>query len=96
MRDDRIDYCHLGHARVLVTFDVVARWLRAAGCEVTYVRNITDIDDKIIRRAAESGESVRTLTDRFIAAMHEDCDALGCYDPSTSRARPTSCHRCKA
>ena len=75
------DYCHLGHARVLVTFDVVARWLRAAGYEVTYVRNITDIDDKIIRRAAESGESVRTLTDRFIAAMHEDCDALGVLRP---------------
>ena len=75
------DYCHLGHARVLVTFDVVARWLRAAGYEVTYVRKITDIDDKIIRRAAESGESVRTLTDRFIAAMHEDCDALGVLRP---------------
>ena len=75
------DYCHLGHARVLVTFDVVARWLRAAGYEVTYVRNITDIDDKIIRRAAENGESVRTLTDRFIAAMHEDCDALGVLRP---------------
>lgn len=70
------DYCHLGHARVLVVFDMVARWLRASGYQVTYVRNITDIDDKIIRRAQENGESLRTLTDRFITAMHEDADAL--------------------
>ena len=64
------DYCHLGHARVMVVFDMVARWLRGSGFDVTYVRNITDIDDKIIRRAGENGESIRTLTDRFIAAMN--------------------------
>jgi cysteinyl-tRNA synthetase len=76
------DYCHLGHARVLVVFDVVYRYLRALGFEVTYVRNITDIDDKIIRRAAENGEDIRTLTDRFIAAMHEDAAALGVLAPT--------------
>ncbi|MBK1672249.1 cysteine--tRNA ligase [Ectothiorhodospira shaposhnikovii] len=76
------DYCHLGHARVLVVFDVVYRYLQALGYEVTYVRNITDIDDKIIRRAAENGESIEALTDRFIQAMHEDADALGVARPS--------------
>src|SRR5574338_824946 len=75
------DYCHLGHARVMVVFDMVARWLRASGYAVTYVRNITDIDDKIIRRAGENGESIRVLTDRFIAAMHDDADALGVLRP---------------
>lgn len=75
------DYCHLGHARVMVVFDMVARWLRSSGYAVTYVRNITDIDDKIIRRAQENGETIRTLTDRFIAAMHEDADALGVLRP---------------
>jgi len=75
------DYCHLGHARVMVVFDMVARWLRASGFNVTYVRNITDIDDKIIKRAGENGESIRALTDRFIAAMHEDADALGVLRP---------------
>ncbi|MCP5267308.1 MAG: cysteine--tRNA ligase [Burkholderiaceae bacterium] len=75
------DFCHVGHARVLVVFDVVQRWLRASGYQVTYVRNITDIDDKIIRRAVENGESIRSLTDRFIAAMHEDADALGVQRP---------------
>ena len=75
------DFCHLGHARVMVVFDLVARWLRASGYRLTYVRNITDIDDKIIRRAQENGESIRTLTDRFIAAMHEDADALGVLRP---------------
>ncbi len=75
------DYCHLGHARVMVAFDMVARWLRASGYTVTYVRNITDIDDKIIRRAQENGESIRALTDRFIAAMHEDAAALGVLPP---------------
>ncbi len=75
------DYCHLGHGRVMVVFDIVQRWLRAAGYAVTYVRNITDIDDKIIRRAAENGEPIRALTDRFIAAMHEDADALGVERP---------------
>ena len=75
------DYCHLGHGRVMVVFDMVTRWLRASGFQVTYVRNITDIDDKIIKRAAENGESIRQLTDRFIAAMHEDADALGVLRP---------------
>ena len=75
------DYCHLGHGRVMVVFDMVARWLRARGLDVTYVRNITDIDDKIIRRAQENGESIRALTDRFIAAMHEDADELGVLRP---------------
>ncbi|GAB1393764.1 cysteine--tRNA ligase [Rhodocyclaceae bacterium] len=75
------DYCHLGHGRVMVVFDMVTRWLRASGYQVNYVRNITDIDDKIIKRAAENGETVRALTDRFIAAMHEDADALGVLRP---------------
>ncbi|MBL8529383.1 MAG: class I tRNA ligase family protein, partial [Burkholderiales bacterium] len=63
------DYCHLGHARVMVVFDAVVRWLRASGYDVTYVRNITDIDDKIIKRAAENHEEIDELTGRFIAAM---------------------------
>ncbi len=75
------DFCHLGHARVLVVFDMVTRWLRTSGYQVIYVRNITDIDDKIIRRAGENGESLRSLTDRFIAAMHEDAAALGVQRP---------------
>jgi cysteinyl-tRNA synthetase len=75
------DYCHLGHARVMVVFDMVYRWLKASGFEVDYVRNITDIDDKIIKRAAENGESIHALTARFIAAMHEDADALGVLRP---------------
>ncbi len=62
------DLCHLGHARSMVAFDVVQRWLKASGYRVTYVRNITDIDDKIIRRAVENGESIRSLTDRMIQA----------------------------
>ena len=75
------DLCHLGHARVLVAFDIVQRWLRASGYEVTYVRNITDIDDKIIKRAAENGETVAELTARFIQAMDEDARALGVQKP---------------
>src|SRR3972149_5329959 len=75
------DYCHLGHARVLVVFDMAYRWLKASGYDVTYVRNITDIDDKIIKRAAENGESIHALTQRFIDAMHEDADALGVQHP---------------
>ncbi|MFN0162253.1 MAG: cysteine--tRNA ligase [Burkholderiales bacterium] len=75
------DYCHIGHARVLVVFDAVQRWLRASGYAVTYVRNITDIDDKIIRRAVENGETISQLTERFIAAMDEDAAALGVQKP---------------
>ncbi len=75
------DYCHLGHARVLVVFDMVRRWLRASGYRVTYVRNITDIDDKIIRRAAENGETPEALTARFIRFMDEDAAALGVEKP---------------
>src|SRR2546425_4398657 len=71
------DYCHLGHARVMVVFDVVRRWLRATGFDVTYVRNITDIDDKIIKRAHENNEPIGELTARFIRAMDEDAAALG-------------------
>jgi cysteinyl-tRNA synthetase len=75
------DYCHLGHARVMVVFDVVARWLRASGLDVTYVRNITDIDDKIIQRAVRNNESIKQLTTRFIQAMEEDAAALGVQKP---------------
>jgi cysteinyl-tRNA synthetase len=75
------DYCHLGHARVLVVFDMVQRWLRASGLQLTYVRNITDIDDKIIKRALENKESIGQLTNRFIAYMNEDAAALGVEKP---------------
>ena len=75
------DYCHLGHARVLVAFDVVVRYLRSRGYRVTYVRNVTDVDDKIIARANENGEDFRALTQRFTGYMHEDCRALGVLDP---------------
>ncbi len=75
------DYCHVGHARVMVVFDVVARYLRSLGYQVTYVRNITDIDDKIIKRATENGENFKDLTVRFIQAMHEDAKALGVLEP---------------
>ena len=75
------DYCHLGHARMLVSFDVVQRWLRVTGLQVTYVRNITDIDDKIIRRAVESGQRISEVTSFFIEAMHADERALGVWPP---------------
>ena len=75
------DLCHLGHARVMVVFDVVYRYLKAVGYDVTYIRNITDIDDKIINRANENGEPFHELTERFIQAMHEDSDALGIIPP---------------
>ena len=75
------DYCHLGHARVLVVFDMIARWLKHIGYPLTYVRNITDIDDKIIARAAQNRESITELTTRFIRAMHEDAAALGVLPP---------------
>ena len=76
------DYCHVGHARFLMAFDVVARWLRTLGLRVTYVRNITDIDDKIIRRALERGISIRELTTEMTRAMHEDIAALGIEAPT--------------
>ncbi|HCR88172.1 MAG TPA: cysteine--tRNA ligase [Psychrobacter sp.] len=75
------DYCHIGHARMMVAFDMAVRWLKQLGYEVNYVRNITDIDDKIITRAAENGEEIGALTQRFITAMHEDFAALGCLAP---------------
>ena len=75
------DYCHIGHARVMVSFDVMVRFLRSQQWHVKYVRNITDIDDKIINRANENGETIGQLTDRFIDAMNEDADRLGCLRP---------------
>ncbi|MVW71559.1 cysteine--tRNA ligase [Bordetella sp. 15P40C-2] len=75
------DYCHLGHARMLVAFDVVQRWLRASGYAVDYVRNITDIDDKIIRRAVETNRRIGEVTEYYIAAMHADERALGVQPP---------------
>ena len=75
------DFCHIGHARAMIVFDMVVRWLRASGYEVLYVRNITDIDDKIINRAIENGESISALTNRFIDAMHADSDELGLIHP---------------
>ncbi|MBE9561272.1 MAG: cysteine--tRNA ligase [Proteobacteria bacterium] len=75
------DYCHVGHARVMVVFDVVVRYLRYLGYKVNYISNITDIDDKIIQRANENAENINELTNRFIQAMHEDSDALGVIRP---------------
>ena len=75
------DYCHIGHARMMMSFDVVYRWLKALGYQVTYVRNITDIDDKIINRAGENGETISSLTERFTRYMHEDTGALGILPP---------------
>lgn len=76
------DLCHVGHARMMMAFDVVQRWLKASGYRVTYVRNITDIEDKIIKRAVERGISIRELTDEMIAAMHRDIGALGVERPT--------------
>ena len=76
------DFCHVGHARVMVVFDVVTRYLRASGYDVTYIRNITDIDDKIIARANENNETIQALTERFITEMHRDADALGVERPT--------------
>jgi cysteinyl-tRNA synthetase len=75
------DYCHIGHGRMMVAFDLMRRWLRASGYRVTYVRNITDIDDKIIKRAVENGESIGELTERYIRYMDEDVGALGVEKP---------------
>ena len=76
------DLCHVGHARMMIAFDLIYRWLRVLSYRVTYVRNVTDIDDKIIRRAIERGITIRTLTDEMIAAMHTDLDALGMLRPT--------------
>jgi len=78
------DYCHIGHARMMMAFDVVYRWLMASGLDVTYVRNITDIDDKIIKRAVENGESITQLTSRFTRYMDEDTQALGILPPTAA------------
>ncbi len=89
------DYCHMGHARMMVAFDVIARWLRHRGYDLTYVRNITDIDDKIIRRAQENGEPFEELTARMIAAMHEDEARLSTSCGRTSsRAPPVTSPAC--
>ena len=76
------DYCHIGHARTFVAFDTVARYLRFSGYDLKYVRNITDVDDKIITRANENGETCEQLTDRFTEAMHRDFDALNIARPT--------------
>jgi cysteinyl-tRNA synthetase len=76
------DLCHIGHARMMMAFDVVQRWLKSSGYRVTYVRNITDIDDKIIQRALDRGISIRALTDAMVLAMHQDIDALGIERPT--------------
>ncbi|HET9693673.1 MAG TPA: cysteine--tRNA ligase [Steroidobacteraceae bacterium] len=82
------DYCHLGHGRMLIVFDVVRRHLIASGYDVTFVRNITDIDDKIIQRSQQNGEPIQALTERFIEAYHEDCRALG-VSPGDQEPRAT-------
>jgi cysteinyl-tRNA synthetase len=84
------DYCHVGHARVMVVFDMVVRYLRYSGYDVNYVRNITDIDDKIIKRANENGEPMAALTQRFIDAMHQDSAALGVLPPDHEPKATTS------
>lgn len=90
------DYCHIGHARMMMAFDVLYRWLKTTGYDVTYVRNITDIDDKIIKRAVENGESISQLTSRFITYMHEDTRALGIllpdYEPRATQYVPHMLH----
>lgn len=78
------DYCHIGHARMMMAFDIVYRWLKTSGYDVTYVRNITDIDDKIIKRAVENNESISSLTARFTQYMNEDIGALGMLPPTVT------------
>ena len=82
------DLCHIGHARMMMAFDIAQRWLKTSGLKVTYVRNITDIDDKIIKRAVERGISIRALTDEMVLAMHEDIGKLG-IEPPTLEPRAT-------
>ena len=82
------DFCHIGHARMMMAFDVAQRWLKTIGLQVTYVRNITDIDDKIIKRAVERGITIRALTDEMVLAMHEDIGKLG-IEPPTLEPRAT-------
>ncbi len=82
------DFCHIGHARMMMAFDIVQRWLKTSGLQVTYVRNITDIDDKIIKRAVERGITIRALTDEMVQAMHEDIGKLG-IEPPTLEPRAT-------
>ena len=89
------DYFHIGNARTFSVFDMVVRWLRASGLEVTYVRNITDVDDKIMERARENDEPIEALTARMIAALDEDCDAPGlAARPTASRAPRATSPRC--
>ena len=89
------DLCHIGHARMMMAFDVVQRWLKVSGLRVTYVRNITDIDDKIIKRALERGITLRALTDEMTAAMHQDIGALGHRTPrALNLGPPSTCRRC--
>ncbi|MDQ6954257.1 MAG: cysteine--tRNA ligase [Mariprofundaceae bacterium] len=76
------DYCHVGHARVMIVFDVMYRWLKQSGYDVNYIRNFTDVDDKIIARAAERNIDIQVLTNEMIAEFHKDMDALGCLRPS--------------
>ena len=76
------DLCHIGHARMMMAFDVIQRWLKVSGYRVTYVRNITDIDDKIIQRAVARGITLKALTEEMTAAMHQDIAALGIEPPS--------------
>jgi len=82
------DLCHIGHARMMMAFDIVQRWLKTSGLQVTYVRNITDIDDKIIKRAVERGITIRVLTQEMVLAMHEDIGKLG-IEPPTLEPRAT-------
>ena len=90
------DLCHMGHLRMMMAFDVIYRWLRTLGYDVTYVRNITDIEDKIIKRALERKITIRELTDEMIAAMRTDLGAVGLVRRPTSRAPPTTCRKCSA